>query len=86
MSASIFPGPLQEFYQQRLDRGHQAGNGAVDAGAQDCRHRSDGLEERRELRPKQTESTSSLSAETGQSLRVPDACGRRTGEALRVRG
>src|SRR5207245_2709540 len=47
---------------------HAAGDGALDAGAQDRRHYLERLEERRKLRRRATEATSSLSVPRGKGL------------------
>jgi len=66
-TASALHGPFREFYEACWPK-HAAGDGALDAGAQDRRHYLERLEERRKLRRRATEATSSLSVPRGKGL------------------
>jgi transposase len=69
--ASVPPGPFQDFYQRSLAKGSKPHHGASHAGAQDCSPYADSVEERRKLRPRETEIANPLSV----SLKNPPISG-----------
>jgi hypothetical protein len=68
LRATMLPGPFQDFYQALRGQRHQANHGAADAGTEDRCHHINCVEERRELRRRQSETASSLSVSVKRSV------------------